>query len=177
MHEARAGVFGDVIAFKKRDFEVVTACVQRMRRYETRRNDILQKLPLFDAGGLEEVFSQGFRQDEAFSGLGPVIGRRLGDLEQPVLDLVRKRDRAVAGDRPRRRRPDDEAYPIAPKRKLHPDRRARVLLILDLRLGERGAFHNGPHHGFRAAIQKPAHRKLRQLVRDDGLGLIGHRGV
>ncbi len=52
-----------------------------------------------------------------------------------------------------------------------------MLVVLDLGLGQSRALDDRPHHRLRAAIQKPAHSKLHQLVGDDGFGLIRHRGV
>ena len=114
-----------------------------------------------------------------------------------VGDLRREADRAVAGQRPRRRRPDDDAgAPIhqiesercrvfvgarfqrdARHRKLHPHRVAGVILVLDLGFGERGLLDHAPHHRLRAAIERAVRRELHHLARDLRLGRKAHRRV
>jgi hypothetical protein len=62
-------------------------------------------------------------------------------------------------------------------RKLHPDGIARVVLVLDLRFGERGLLDDRPHDRLRAAIELAAHGELHQLVRDRGFGVEAHGRV
>jgi len=50
-------------------------------------------------------------------------------------------------------------------------------VILNFGLGKRGLLHRRPHHGARAAIQKPVHREFVQLAHDLGFGGERHRGV
>ena len=112
------------------------------------------------------------------------------DLVDTVLNRRGERDRAVAWNRPRRRGPDDNAHAIGAvakplaghrlktgNRKLHPDRRARFLLILDFRFRERGAFNRTPHHRLRAAINQPRPHDAQKLGRDRGFGFKAHRRV
>ena len=114
-----------------------------------------------------------------------------------VGDLRREADRAVARQRPRRRRPDDDARAPAHQiegqrgrvfvgaglqcdardRKLHPHRIAGVILVLDLGFGERGLLHHAPHHRLGAAIERAVRRELHQLARDLRLGRKAHRRV
>ena len=108
MHEARAGILGHMLAFEQRHFEIVAARMQRMRRDEARRVDVFNERPFLHTRGLEEIVRELLRQYEALAGLGPIVRGRFRHLVKAVLDLVRERDGAVAGDRPRRRGPDDD---------------------------------------------------------------------
>ncbi len=110
MNEARAGVFGDVFAFEQRNLEIVAACVKGMRRDQASRIDFLEKLPFLDARGLEKLLSQGICEDKSLPGPGPIVRGRIRDFEKAVLDLLREGDRAISGDGPGRRRPDDDAW-------------------------------------------------------------------
>ena len=140
---------------------------------------------------LEHLRGELVGEDQQVAGLGPILRRRVGDLVEAVGDLRRIADRAVAGNRPRRRRPDDDRRvrsrlsssalnTIAERerhRKLHPDRIAGVVLVLDLGLGERGLLHHRPHHRLGAAIERAVGGELHQLARDLRLGRKAHRGV
>ena len=59
----------------------------------------------------------------------------------------------------------------------HPDHVALVVLILDLRLGQRGLLHYRPHHRLRPAIELPTLRELQKLTRNDRLGAEIHRRI
>ena len=50
-------------------------------------------------------------------------------------------------------------------REAHPDRRAGVVVVLDLRLGQRGLLDRRPHHRAQAAIQRAVQQELADLAR------------
>ena len=50
-------------------------------------------------------------------------------------------------------------------REAHPDRRAGVVVVLDLGLGQRGLLHRRPHHRAQAAIQRAVQQELADLAR------------
>ena len=108
------------------------------------------------------------------AGLGPIALGRRGHAVKPIGDLVRIRDRAIAGQRPGRRRPDDhrEAFPARGER--HPYGIARVVLVFHLGFGERRLLDHRPHDGLRAAIKQSVFGKLQNLGGDARLGLEGH---
>ena len=62
-----------------------------------------------DARLLEHVGGELVGEDQRVAGLRPIVGRRVGDAIEAVGDLRREADRAVARQRPRRGRPDDDA--------------------------------------------------------------------
>ena len=168
--EAGAGVVGDVIAGEQRHVEVVAAiALERMRAddpREHRRRNVLHLFVSRDARLLEHVGGELVGQDQRVAGLRPVVGGRVGDAIEAVGDLRREADRAIARQRPRRGRPDDDARVPAHEiererrgvfaraglqsdarhRKLHPHRIAGVILVLHLGFGERGLLHHAPHH-------------------------------
>ncbi len=63
------------------------------------------------------------------------------------------------------------------ERKAHPDRRAGVVVIFDLGLGQGGLLDHGPHHRLLAAIKRAAEQELAKLAIDAGFGTVGHRRV
>ena len=52
-----------------------------------------------------------------------------------------------------------------------------MVVILDLRLGERGLLHRRPHHRLGAQIQRPVHHELHELLGDHRLGAEIHRQI
>ena len=132
-------------------------------------------------------------EDQLLAGLRPkgVLGGR--HLVEPVADARRIVDGAVAGDGPRRRRPDDDdarrevaaarsrfawtCMPVLRDRKLHPDRVALVVLVLDLGLGQRGALDHAPHHRLGAAVELAGHGEFQELAGDARLGVEIHRRI
>ena len=141
---------------------------------------------------LEYFGGKRVREDQKIAWLRPIVGRGLRHLVEAIGDLRRIADRAVAGDRPRGRRPDDDRRaaigflqrletPVVAERerdrKLHPDRVRGVILVFDLGFGERGLLDHAPHHRLRAAIERAVRGELHQLARDLRLGREAHRGV
>ena len=113
-------------------------------------------LERFDLRRFHHVGSELVGEDVLVADLGPIVLRRCSDFVEAVFDPDRERDRAVAGQRPRCRRPDDDelsarrsaraSIAAAPQRgaiagthrKLHPDHVRLIVLVLDLGLGQRG---------------------------------------
>ena len=62
-------------------------------------------------------------------------------------------------------------------RKAHPDRRAGVVVILDLGFGQGGLFDRRPHHRAQAAIKRSVQQEFADLAGDGGLGRGVHGGV
>ena len=182
--ETRAGIGGHEIGLQDRDLERVARRVQRMGELERRQfvgGNLADQFRGVDAARLERVVRQILGQNDPVADLAPIVVGRGGDLVKSVRDRRRKGDRAVAGDCPGRRRPDDDGRAVeiaaGDNRKLHENRVARMLVIFDLGFGERGPFHDRPHHGLRAAIKLAGGRELHQLGRDHGFGAEIHRRV
>ncbi len=199
--EARAGILGDMRAHKQRHVKIVAPAAQGMGEREScerRRRHVAETPPRRHARGVEDFLGSLVGEDQPVADLGPIVVGCLGDFVEAVFDVVGERDGAVAGDRPWRRRPDNDrglsdlirdeervvARPnvqfrpgIVQHRKFHIDRRAFDRLIFDLRFGKRGAFHHRPHHRLGAAIEQPVHGEFHQLGGDRGFGVEAHGGV
>ncbi len=65
----------------------------------------------------------------------------------------------------------------ADHRKAHPDRRAGVVVILDLGFRQGGLFHRRPHHRAQAAIQRAVQQELADFPGDGGFRRRVHGGV
>ena len=50
-------------------------------------------------------------------------------------------------------------------------------MVLDFGFSERGFFDDGPHHGFRAAIERTVHHEFLDFANDDGFAGGRHRHV
>ena len=186
--EAGAGVVGDVVAGQQRHGEFIAAgkSFQRMRafdRIQSIAGDVAHLLVRRDARLLEHALRKCIGEDQEIAGFRPVIGGRVRDLVESIGDLRRKRDGAVAGQGPGRRGPDhdgsigERAKRRRGHRKLHPYRIRRVVLVLDLGLGQRGLLDHAPHHRLGAAIERAVGSELHQFARDLGLGRIAHGGI
>ena len=187
VHEAGAGVVGDVVAGEHRHGKFVAAAeaLERMGKRQAfqalrpKRCEARFERHLGLGGCL---FGKCFGKDQLLARLRTkvVLGGR--DLVEAIADARRIVDGAVAGDGPGRRRPDDDVrvgqrLRAGGDRELHPDRVALVVLVLDLGLGQRGALDHRPHHRLGAAIELARHRELQQLAGDARLGVEVHRRV
>jgi len=179
VHEARAGIRCHIVAGQQRHVELVPLAAQRMRR-----------------DGAARIGLTGAAQCD-LGMFGGLVGQRIGEeqhlahlRERTFLDALhfvyavvhrgRKRDGAIARDGPGSGRPDDDGRVFVRAGqhwKLHIDRRALFLVVLDLGLGERGHFHRRPHHRAEAAIEQSVRDEFVQLAGDDGFGAVVHRGV
>ena len=68
----------------------------------------VQFLERGDARLLEDVYSEVVGEHEPISGFRPVPARSIENLVKAVFNLLRKADRPVARDRPRRGCPDQD---------------------------------------------------------------------
>ena len=199
MHKAGSVFVGYMIAGKQRHRKIITALAfQRMitsHAGEHARVDGAHLFKSVDARLLENGFSKFVGENEEIARLHPVVGRRVNNLIKTIGNLRRKTDRAIAGQCPRRRRPDcngcvahkfegnrDIALIVAFQRnirdrKLHPNLIAGVVLVLDLGFRQRGFFDHAPHHRFRTAVQRSVGGKLHQLAGDLRLGKKIHRRI
>ena len=194
VHETRAGVLGDVIPGKQRHGKRVVAANTLERMFADKRCQIVgadcsYPLERSDARLPKHIHRKLVGQDQKVPWLRPVFSRRIDNFIKAIFDLWRVTDRAIARDRPRRCRPNNDRgtgrLPIfhrrfsrgASDRKLYPHRIGRVVLILDFRFSKRGLFHHRPHHRLRAAIERAVGRKLHQLAGDLRLGVKIHRSV
>ncbi len=179
VHEARAGVGGDVIARKDGHVEVVTLAAERMRRDCALRfgcTDTLER----DLRVLCGLIGECIGKCKFFATLSECALACLRHFVESVVERRRVGDGAVAGNGPRRGRPDDDARAFqrtADNRKLYENRRRRLLVILDLGFGERGLLDRRPHHRAEAAIEQLVGDEFEELARDHGFGAIIHRGV
>ena len=113
-------------------------------------------------------------------------------LVRRVVEVRMKRDGQVRRDRPRGRRPDQDGHVATGKRRharaefararrrkreLHVDRRRRVILVLDFRLGERRAAVDAPVHGLLALGDEPLLDEPPEGARDRRLVPEVHREV
>ncbi len=109
--ETRAGVGRDVRAGEQRHVEIVATPAQGVgerQGFERRCRQTRQAPPAGHARRGEHVLRQAVGKDQPVADLGPVVVGRLRDLVEAVIDVLREGDGAVAGNRPRRRRPDDD---------------------------------------------------------------------
>ena len=161
--------------------------LQRLHR------DIAHPLPLalFEPGAREYVSGEVVGQQIALPHFGPAFVGRAGNLIEPVGNTLAVNDRLVRRHRPWGRRPDNDmgtheipvlqCLSITAHRidhlELHPDREAFLVMILDLRLGQRGLFHRRPHHGLGALIKRAVHQEFHELLGDHALGVKIHRQI
>src|SRR5262249_9839204 len=125
--ESGAGVVADMVAGKNGNEKIVTHRLQGMDTPGARnRIYVAESLEFGDAGMLEDIGGELVGQHELVAHFRPIALRRIDDLVEPVFDLWRKADGSVAGDRPWRRRPDENRCPVeiillgVDDRKLHP---------------------------------------------------------
>ena len=143
--------------------------------------------------GLHDAGRKPIGQDQFVTTLRPVAVGRSRNFVEAIVNFGPRRetDRSVAWDRPRRSSPNYDrcirqfscerfeflrtlsllrSGICVTNRKLHPNRIARVVVVLDLGFGERGLLHHAPHHRLGAAEQGAVERELHQLGGDGGLG-------
>ena len=183
--EAGAGIVGNVLAGQQGHVKPVTtqAGIVQWMSAERRPKVICryrtQPLECFDPRDFHDVRSQRVGQDQPVAGLRPVAVGRPSHLVQSVGQAAGITDRPVAGDRPGRRRPDDDrsagqSVRSGGNRELRPDRVRFVIEIFDFRLGERRALDDRPHDRLRAAIELAASGELHQLGGDQRLRIERH---
>ena len=132
-----------------------------------------------DADVGAELRQQVQRDDQPFADDRAGVLRHAIDVDQCVVEVGARGDRAVAGHGPRRGRPDHQrcTAPAAPAGARTtgsaPRSCARVVVVLHLRLGQRGLFHRRPQHRAQAAIQRAVQQELADLVRRSRLRTDG----
>ena len=150
------------------------------RSVQFRALEMGQPLRLLPSASLGRRAGQFLRDDVDVSGF---LDRRVG-----VMGV--KRDREIGRDGPGRRGPDQPVHPLAGergidrgrigrKREPNPDRRAGMVLILDLRFGQRGAIPHAPVHRLQSLIDVALVQKIDERLGDHAfvLGAHGEIGV
>src|SRR5690606_19766107 len=104
---------GNVLAREQWHVEVVAAPTEWMRAVQALRINVAETLPRRCLRCTQDIFSKLVRKDQLVAVLDPRVERQpllnAGDFVDAVRDLRRERDRAVARDRPRGCRPDNDA--------------------------------------------------------------------
>ena len=139
--------------------------------------DLSQKFEAGDSGGGERALGQRLREDVGRADLRPIVGGRLRHPIAAVGDAAGEGDGAIAGNRPGRRRPDDDRSVVALDGERHVDRVARIILVFDLGFGERRLLDHAPHHGLRAAVEKAVGDEFEDFPCDLRLGGEAHRRI
>ena len=177
VHEASAGIGGDVIARKQRYVEFITLRAKGMGRLaplglkiaHARQRD----LRMF--GGL---IGQHIGQRDVFALFAQRTFARFGNFINAIGERIGIGDGAIARNGPRRGGPDHHGkFFITGNGKLHIDRGRRFLVIFNFGFGQRGLFHWRPHHRAEAAIEKTVGGEFVQFADDHRLGPEIHRGV
>ena len=182
MHEARARIHRHEVADEDAYLEVVALAVQRVpadRADQILATESGHHLVRGDLRVAAEILDQRLGdQIDGADGRHRSLAR-LGHAQRDVRLLGRHRDGAVAGDGPGRRRPDDDRCVLGhalagDDREGDVDRVRRVVVILDLGVGERRLLDHRPEDRPRAAIEAAVHGELADLARDLRLGLQRH---
>ncbi len=186
VHEPAALVGRNKARRQQRHVELVALAVERMagdRPAERGAGKTLDHRIGLDAGLGRDCVGQGAGDEQGLARLrAAALGRPLNP-DRRVIERRAECDRAVAGERPGRRRPDqrrrlDQCRQAgAQDREAHPDGGRFVVVILDLGLGQRGLLDDRPQYRLRAAVQPPIDQELTDLADDLRLGRIGHRGI
>ena len=86
VHEAGAGVVGDVIAIEQRDDELIALAAKRMMQRHAgqhRRRHVRDLVVGHNLGLLENLAREILRQDVQIAEFRPVVRRRIGDFVEP----------------------------------------------------------------------------------------------
>ena len=184
VHKARPRIVGHMVAREEGHVELIAVAAQGMGADEALGGAHRDQLELCDLRRSHHGRPQLVGHNQPFTDLSPrqKVASRIdsGDFIFVILNARAVGDRPVGGHGPGRGRPDDDggACGLAGQhRKLHPDRRACVVVVLDLGVGQRRAFHRAPHHGLGAAIELAGHQELVELPNDGGFGAIVHGRV
>ena len=205
VHKAGARIVGDVLARQQRHLiaEALVLRPQRMATDHAGAVHVGDAAPFGDHGRLLHVLRQLVGQDQPIAGLGPRLEGEVRlhrlDFIQAIGDVRAVGDGAVGRDGPGRGGPDhhrgvvrrqaeDVLAPlvvgdavavlvIGLDRELDPDRGRRVVVILDLGVGQGRALDRRPHDGLGAAIQLAGVLEPVELGDDGGLGREVHGGV
>ena len=137
----------------------------------------------FQTGAPQYIRRAIIRQDIAIPDRDPAFLGSPGDLIQPVSDAFAVNHRLVGRHGPRGRGPDHHLRGIqrriarAHDLELHPNGKALLVVVLNLRLGQRGLFNGRPHNGLRPLIERPVHQEFHEFLGDDPFGVEIHRQI
>ena len=137
----------------------------------------------FHTRAREYISGQVVRQNVGVARIRPAFVRRRCDFVESVGNALAVNDCLVGRHCPRGSRPDHHFRSIqrriarAGHLELHPNRKAVLVVILDLRLSQRSLFHRGPHHRLGALVQSPIHQELLELRRNNCFGVEIHRKI
>src|SRR5262249_57899223 len=111
VNESGAGVVADVAAGEQRNLKGVIAGKAFERVLASQQRQLVginrfQSLEFGYARVLKNVGGEFVGQHEPIAWFCPIAGRRISDFVESIFNLWRETDRSVAGNRPRRRRPN-----------------------------------------------------------------------
>ena len=184
--EAAAGLGIDEVAGKQRHGEVVTLAVQRMAADGSGKlaaGDGRDRASCGDAGRRADRVDQVGQDDQPLSRPGEAALARGLHLDHRVAAVRAIGDRPVAGHGPGRRCPDHHRRVRQRRmrrlgdREADEDGRRRVVVVLDLGLGESGALDDGPKHRLRPLVEGSVHEEGAELTDDLGFGFRRHGRV
>ena len=181
MDEARALLRRHVVGGQQPVLIGISKRAQRVTADRSGRlRDVCHAGPGTDPGLRAHFLGQGIRQRQLLPHHGEGAFLHRVDLIDAVGDLLTIGQRPVAGDGPGGCGPDQDRCPFQ-RRVLRPDDRepdpdgeGRMVVILDLRLGEAGLLHHRPHDGLRPLVERSVHQKLQQFADSHRLGFVGH---
>ena len=174
MNQPCAGFVGHKITSQQRHLKIIALFGQRVFAGQRARVNVLQARVCFNAGGLHNLVGKAVAQHQLV----------VASLVNAIRQIFGKGHGAVAGQCPRRCRPDNRIAILSQRRvgcrgnrEFHKNRRRDMLFIFNFRLGQRGFFNHRPHHRLGAAIQAAIHYEFLKLGNDYRLGLKRHGGV
>ena len=182
--DPRAGLHVDEIGGQEGHVEVIAPAVQGVAADgPVQAGGLGQAPPL---GYLERAFhrfGEVVGDDKALAGDGQAAVFHRDDLVDAVGEAGAVGQRPVAGDGPRRGRPDDDGGALKLRRrrlqhgKAHVNNRRRVVVVFDLGFRQRRLFHHRPQHRPGALVERAVEQEFSELAHDLGLGGEGHGGV
>ncbi len=131
----------------------------------------------------EHIHRHAVRQQIAITDGDPGFLGAAGDFVQTVRDILAIDDGLVGRHGPGRRGPDHDVSAVkagvirANNLELHPDRKAFLVVVFDLGLGQRSLFNRRPHHGFGALIERAVHQELHEFFGDHTFRVEIHRQI
>ena len=163
MHEAGAGIGGDIVGSIDRHIMIIAPAAHRVGADSTNQIGALEHMHHMmrrDAGILADLRQQRQRDQDHFTRPCQAAFRHAVHADQGVVDAGTAGDGAVAGHGPGRRGPDDDGSIrdggklAAHNREAHRDGLAGMVVVFDLGFRQSGLFHRGPHDRAQAAIQR-----------------------
>ena len=186
VNESGSLVRRDMLACQQRDIEIVAPAAKRVTAYGSGETVSGKTADLPVAGDRAALHGHGCelgKDRDLLSNRGARFLFCVLDLDDAVAQRFAIGDRAVAGQRPGRRGPDDDRDILEVRKRGTDDRKGNidhgrsVVVVFDLGFGECRPLDTGPHDGFRAAIELARHDELAELADDLCLGGVTHRRV